>query len=134
MHTSRPYLIRAMYEWITDNGLTPYLMVDATVPRVIVPEKYIEDGKIVLNIQPDAVRNLQLGNHAIEFDARFSGVSYQIHAPVLAVRAIYAFENGRGMVFNEDDDDDDPPVLEPTDPAGSGATSSRSKPPLKIVK
>lgn len=137
MTSSRPYLIRAMYEWLVDNNLTPYIMVDATDDMVRVPTQYIEDGKIVLNIEPDAVAHLRLSNEVIEFDARFSGVSHHLLITVRAVKAIYAFENGRGMVFSEDDDDDTPP--EPPKQPDETEDSNDSKnmgtrPSLKIVK
>ena len=106
MNSSRPYLLRAIYEWLIDNQLTPYLMVDAMMPHVEVPERFIEDGKIVLNIEPQAVGALRLGNDAVEFDARFSGIAHHIYVPIQAVKAVYAFENGRGMVFNEEEDEE----------------------------
>lgn len=133
MTSSRPYLVRAIYEWLVDNQLTPYLMVDAESEGVKVPEQFIEDGKIVLNIAPLAVGNLEMGNDAVDFDASFSGVITHICAPIRAVMAVYAFENGRGMVFDDDDlgDGDDD-----TDGAVAGAPSGagKGKPVLKIVK
>lgn len=129
MTSSRPYLLRAIYEWLIDNRLTPYIMVDALLPHVEVPERFVEDGKIVLNIEPQAVMRLQLGNEALEFDARFSGISQHIYVPIRAVKAIYAFENGRGMVFSEEDNAGDPP------PAHELKSSTKkTKPNLKIVK
>jgi len=111
MTSSRPYLIRALYEWISDNGMTPYVLVDAEYEDVVVPVQYVEKGKIVLNIGLSAVENLTLGDSAVELDARFSGQSMHVHAPVQSVLAIYARENGKGMVFGEEDggDDDNPP-------------------------
>lgn len=129
MTSSRPYLIRAIYEWLVDNDLTPYLMIDAMVPHVEVPEKYIEDGKIILNVAPVAVRELSMTNTEIQFDARFSGISYHIYVPIRSVMAIYAFENGRGMVFSEEDDGDLPPEGPPGHPP-----RSKGKPNLKVVK
>ncbi len=128
------YLIKAFYQWITDNRLTPYIMVDATAEGVAVPEQYIQDGMIILNISPDATQGLDLGQRLIEFDARFGGIARHITVPVPAVMAIYARENGRGMEFNEDHNkgDDEGGGLPPT-PAGS-ATPKRGKPVLKIVK
>lgn len=131
MTPSRPYLIRGLYEWIVDNNATPYLVVDAT-KGAIVPQEYVEDGRIVLNIAVDAVQSLQLGNEAIEFKARFAGKARQIYAPIDAVVAIYARENGRGMVFTDDDLGDD-------DGGGSGDNTppdkpTRDKPKLKLVK
>lgn len=119
---SQPYLLRAIYEWIVDNELTPYLLVDATAQDVAVPRQYIENGKIVLNIAPRAVENLELRNDHVVFDARFAGKPMQVMFPVTAALAIYAKENGQGMVFNESHNDHEP------EPPNS------TKPSLKIVK
>jgi stringent starvation protein B len=97
---TRPYMARAIYEWICDNNLTPYLLVDATVPYTTVPEQFINDGQIVLNIVPHAVHLLQIGNEAISFSARFGGVSRDIYIPIAAVIGIYARENGQGLFFD----------------------------------
>lgn len=129
MTSSRPYLIRAIYEWLVDNQLTPYVMVDAMVPHVEVPENYIEDGKIILNIAPMAVRDLAMTNNDIQFDARFSGITHHIYVPTPSVMAIYAFENGRGMVFSDEDDDGGGEPPEPGQPP-----RARGKPNLKVVK
>ena len=102
MTSTRPYLIRALYEWIEDNGLTPHILVDAEAPGVTVPKQHIREGQIVLNINPSAVRDLRLGNDWIEFSARFGGVARAIQIPVAAVLAIYAHENGQGMAFGEE--------------------------------
>jgi len=109
MTPSRPYLIRAIHEWIVDNDLTPHILVNAMVPDIQVPEKYIENGRIILNINGSAVRNLELSNEWIQFDARFDGQSMTVSVPTSAVLAIYARENGQGMVLEEDDDDLPPP-------------------------
>lgn len=130
MTSSRPYLIRALYEWISDNGLTPYILVDAEYADVVVPTQYVEKGKIVLNISLSAVDNLTLGNSAVELDARFSGKSVQVYAPINSVLAIYARENGKGMVFGEDNDGDDQP---PEPPEKIDSKESR-RPSLHIVK
>jgi stringent starvation protein B len=129
MTSNRPYLIRALFEWLVDNELTPYLLVDAEFDQVVVPGNYVEEGKIVLNINPRAVANLQLGNDWISFSARFGGVSEQIMVPPAAVLGIYAKENGQGMLFPPDEafgaasPDDEP---EPPKPGG--------RPSLKVVK
>ena len=107
MTSSRPYLLRAFYDWIIDNDFTPYLVVNAEFIGVDVPKEYIEDGRIVLNISPDAVRNLTMQNDHVEFNARFAGTPYDIFSPIRAVTAIYAKENGRGMVFKDEDEEDD---------------------------
>jgi stringent starvation protein B len=125
MNTSRPYLVRAIHEWILDNNMTPHLLVDMEGAGVDVPAQQGQNGKIVLNISPQAVEGLMLGNDAIGFRARFGGISTDVYVPIDSVLAIYAKENGRGMVFNEDDGGS-----APDDPAPK--TSKR--PALKIVK
>ena len=97
---TRPYLARAIYEWICDNNLTPYLLVDATQPNTRMPEQFIQDGQIVLNIVPHAVHQLHMSNDAITFSARFGGVSRDIYVPLYAVLGIYARENGQGLFFD----------------------------------
>ncbi len=126
LKSSQPYLLRAIYEWIIDNDLTPYLLVDASNDDVFVPHKYVDNGKIVLNIAPRAVDNLELSNEHVLFDARFDGKSMQVNFPVTAVLAIYAKENGQGMVFNETTGDDEPPPEQ--------GPSKPRKPNLKVVK
>jgi len=123
--SNRPYLLRALYEWITDNGLTPHILVDATFDGVNVPEQVIQKGKVVLNIASGATEHLLLDNDIICFKARFSGKPYQISIPMDAVIAIYAHENGQGMMFTQDESD--PPPVD-----GSDSPSTRSH--LKIVK
>jgi stringent starvation protein B len=115
MTSLKPYLIRSVYEWIVDNDLTPYLLVDAENKAAVLPEAFIEDNKIVLNIRPQAIQGLSLGNAQIEFSARFGGKPMHIVAPVAAVLAIYAKENGKGMVFDLEDNDGDetPPENQP---------------------
>lgn len=127
MTSNRPYLIRAIYEWLLDNELTPHLLVDANADGVEVPQEFVEDGRIVLNINPTAVGQLQLGNDLISFNARFGGRETSLLIPPDAVLGIYARENGRGMLFPEDEfedggDDDNPP--EPP----------KGRPSLKVVK
>lgn len=124
MTSNRPYLIRAIHEWILDNDCTPYLLVDANAEGVEVPAEYIQDGKIVLNISPQAVEGLRLGNEEVGFLARFHGVSQLVSVPVSAVHAIYSKENGRGMMFTENDPDGEGPEPSPEPP----------KPALKVVK
>lgn len=120
MTSSRPYLLRAFYEWIVDNNATPYVVVNAEFPHVSVPQEYVENGRIVLNISPGAVRSLLLANDHVEFNARFAGVPHDIYVPMRAVTAIYAKENGRGMVFKDDDEDDTPPPESPNEDESSG--------------
>ncbi|MDP7521671.1 MAG: ClpXP protease specificity-enhancing factor [Arenicellales bacterium] len=97
--STKPYLIRAIYEWAMENGFTPQILVDAQVSGVDVPEGYVNEGKIVLNIQNQAVQHLELGNELISFSARFGGVPVQLAVPVDAVLAIYTRENGDGLSF-----------------------------------
>ncbi|WP_312970413.1 ClpXP protease specificity-enhancing factor [Acinetobacter gerneri] len=100
---SRPYLARAIYEWICDNNLTPYLLVDATVPYTDVPQQFVNDGQIVLNIVPHAVHKLNMSNEAVTFSARFGGVSQDIYVPIQAILGLYARENGQGLFFDPDE-------------------------------
>ena len=129
MTSNRPYLIRALYEWLVDNDLTPYLLVDADRESVHVPSRYVEEGRIVLNVSPSAVRDLSLGNDLIAFEARFGGSAFAISLPPDAVLGVYARENGKGMLF-PDEDIDDPEPPKPTPPA----PPSGGKPSLKVVK
>ena len=102
MTSHRPYLLRALYEWIADNGLTPHILVDATKPGVRVPAHAVKDGRIVLNIAARAVGHLQMDNDDVRFSARFGGVSHAVIVPIDAVLAIYARENGQGMELPPD--------------------------------
>ncbi len=103
MTPRRPYMLRAFYEWLVDNELTPHLVVAATLPGVRVPDEFVQDGQIILNIAPRAVGNLELGNEAITFNARFSGRPHSVNVPLYAVQAIYARENGAGTMFEPED-------------------------------
>jgi stringent starvation protein B len=141
MTSNRPYLLRAIYDWVSDNGLTPYVLVDATRPGVEVPPQAVKDGQIVLNLAMQAVTDLELGNELIRFKARFSGVSRDVFIPVSAVLAIYAQENGQGMMFPEEADptppDDEPG--EPTTEEGAGSEGGGDKPRkgaphLRVIK
>jgi stringent starvation protein B len=131
MSSNRPYLVRAMYDWICDNGLTPYLLVDARQPGVRVPVHAIKDGQIVLNVAMRAVADLELGNDRIRFHARFGGVSQQVDVPVGAVLAIYAQENGQGMMFPVEARDEAAAVPEPPSEPDKPA---RKGPALRVVK
>lgn len=101
MTSSKPYLVRAIYEWILDNQMTPHLVVDAGFPDTRVPMEFVADGRIVLNIAPGAVRGLVIGNEWIEFGARFGGTAREVLVPTEAVVGIFTRENGQGMVFPE---------------------------------
>ncbi|MFZ4076390.1 MAG: ClpXP protease specificity-enhancing factor [Legionellaceae bacterium] len=133
MTSNKPYLIRAMYDWIVDNNLTPYLLVDAEYPGVEVPQEHVNGGRIILNISPKSCRGLHLDNDRILFTTRFSGQTMQLFLTPGAVLAIYAKENGRGMEFGEDYDP--PPSGTEAPTMGEAASrSSKSKPALKLVK
>lgn len=132
MTSSRPYLIRAMYQWIADNGMTPYLLVDVLVEGVMVPTEHVKDGKIILNVAPMAVTGLVLGDEEIGFSARFSGKPMNLHVPINAVLAMYAKENGQGMMFSEKDG-----VITAADGTDSDPQPSPDKPKrpsLRVVK
>ena len=125
MTSSQPYLLRGLYQWIVDNDMTPYLLVDASEPDVQVPRQFVEKGKIILNIAPRAVTGLELGNEFVWFDARFSGKPMHVQFPIASVLAIYSKENGQGMVFNDN-------RTSPTSP-DSGPTKP-TRPSLRVVK
>lgn len=133
MTSNRPYLVRAMYEWISDNGMTPYLLVDAGMAGVQVPLQAVKDGRVVLNIARRAVANLELGNEWIHFSARFSGVGHKVEVPIGAVQAIYAQESGQGMMLPQEDAT--PPDGGPgaNGPDGPG-DAVRKVPHLRVVK
>lgn len=127
MTSNRPYVLRALYEWIVDNGMTPHVLVNANAGNVSVPEQHVHDGKIVLNISPAAVRDLDMGNTFITCHTRFSGNPFHISVPSSAILAIYAKENGKGMIFPEDES------------ASSNRSEKESqhigkRPKLKVVK
>lgn len=125
MSPNRPYLIRAIYDWICDNGLTPHLLVDAGYPGTEVPQEFVENGQVVLNLAPRAVQGLVAGNEEILFSARFGGIPRNLVVPVGAVLAIYARENGQGMAFSPDE-------IPPPEP--DRASSDEGRPSLRIVK
>jgi len=104
MSSTRPYLLRALYEWITDNGLTPHILLDAAAAGLALPGQHVVDGKLVLNIGPDAVRGLHIDNEVLRCSARFGGVATPLQIPVQCVQAVYARENGKGIVFSAEED------------------------------
>jgi len=131
----KPYLLRAVYSWIDDNHCTPYLLVNAELEGVYVPTQFVEDGRIILNVSPRAVHGLHLGDAQVNFTARFSGKPMTVELPMRAILAIYARENGRGMVFDpEEEGDDTPPPPAHTEPDEVSRPPVRKKPVLKIVK
>jgi stringent starvation protein B len=133
MTSSRPYLIRALYEWIVDNEFTPHIAVDAHVSNVQVPQQYVnKDGQIVLNIAPHAVVGLEMGNKAVSFSARFGGIPTQIYVPCQAILGIYARENGQGMMFEHEPNTDPDP--EPPTPKKDKKPEGDPRPSLRVVK
>ncbi len=129
----QPYFLRAIYSWIVDNGCTPYILVDTSYNGVVVPTQYIENNKIVLNLSPNSVHNLSFNNEWVMFSARFSGSAWDIEIPVPAISAIYAKENGQGMVFDQNKEkvhqSQSPPAR-----TESKKNWRSAKPSLKIVK
>lgn len=135
MTPSRPYFVRAVYEWLNDNDMTAHLLIDAECPGVQIPRQFVQDGRIVLNIAPGAVRDLFIRNEGVSFSARFGGVPMQIDAPMQAVLAIYARENGQGMFFDNDEEFDPPPEGSPApDAGGEPEKPAPKKPSLRVVK
>ena len=123
----KPYLIRSIYEWVLDNDLTPHMLVDSETEGTVLPRNYVEDGKIVLNIRPEAIHGLTLGNETVEFNARFSGKPMHIIVPIKAILAIYAKENGKGMIFDQEEYDE-------TDPLPTPPGKSPNRPKLRVIK
>ena len=128
--STRPYLIRAIYDWCVDSGLTPYLAVRVD-ERTEVPSAYVKDGEIVLNLSAGAVRNLEMGNEMITCSGRFGGVPFDVMVPVVAVIGIFAKENGQGLVFQGNEPHQPPPAADSGDQTAKHAPH---KPHLKIVK
>lgn len=137
MNSSRPYLLRAIYQWIVDNDCTPYLLVNAVAPGVTVPQEYVENDKIILNVGPMAAHNLVLGDDEVTFDARFGGSPMNVAAPITAVLAIYARENGQGMLFTDEtgDGEADAGAEDGSAAADADEPARRSRRPnLKVIK
>ena len=163
MLSSRPYIARALYEWLLDNDNTPYVVVDAMQDDVVVPRQFVQNGQIVLNIAPSAVRDLDISNEMVTFNASFSGEPMQVWVPMAALVAVYSKENGAGMVFGhepvipapeepEQDEgapklesvpkrDESPKPVEPTSdddddtpPPSGGGRPSKGRPALRVVK
>lgn len=141
MTSSRPYLLRALYEWILENECTPYIVVNAYADGVQVPQEYVKDGQIILNISPSAVHALHMNNEAVEFSGRFAGIPTPVFVPVYAVMGIYARENGQGMVFEVEKPTPTPPSPQSVDTGGKpgvekkpGGSNKGSRPMLRVVK
>ncbi|MAV75688.1 MAG: ClpXP protease specificity-enhancing factor [Cellvibrionales bacterium] len=137
MSSSRSYLVNALYQWIVDNNCTPYVLVDAFAADVEVPQDYVKDGQIVLNIAPSAISDLLVNTTSLTFNARFGGIPMDIYVPMSALLGIYARENGQGMMFEPEDapdpDSEPPPgpkLVSDKKPSGSKA----EKPSLRVVK
>ena len=124
MTSSKPYLVRALYEWILDNDNTPYILVDTGSDQVLIPNGISSDGKVVLNLSPTAIQDLEMTNDYVSFSARFNGVVEQIYCPILSLLAIYARENGEGMMF----------PAEETDAESLGEEAKPKGPTLKVIK
>ncbi len=146
MTSSKPYLLRALYDWVLDNNLTPYVLVNAEYPNVRVPPAYVEEGKIILNLAPLAVTGFAMNNECLEFKASFGGRLTHLYVPMASVLAIYAFENGRGLFFGSEDEiineitegntgEDNPPPEGSGGDGGDGAPKRPKGPPkLTVVK
>lgn len=135
MTPSRPYLMRALNEWILENDCTPYVLVDAGLPGVQVPEDYVNNGQIVLNISTFAVKSLLIDDDGLSFNARFGGVPIDLYVPMVAILAIYAKENGQGMVFGNEagaPDPNQPPTTKKLEPKED--KTDKPRPSLKVVK
>jgi stringent starvation protein B len=138
MSSSRPYFLRAIYEWIVDNNWTPHILVNARAEGTHVPPQHInKEGQIILNVSPSAVKDLMIDNAFVTFSARFSGIVNHIHIPCGAILGIYAKENGQGMMFEPEPNHPQPP--QPPQPPSPTTKSSASvtpikKPGLRVVK
>ncbi len=131
MKSRRPYLLRAMHEWISDSAQTPHIVVDATMEGVEVPRQYVQAGKIILNVSTHATSGLLLGNDLVRFKARFGATTQEVRVPIGAVLGVYSRETGQGMIFSEADAPTTPPTP-PAEPAGEPV--KRARPSLKVVK
>ncbi len=134
MKMRRPYLLRAMHEWIVDSDCTPHIVVDATVPGVEVPRQYVQDGKIVLNVSLSAASGLVLGSDELSFMGRFAGSAVAVRVPIEAVLGVYARETGQGMIFPDEDAPPSPGGGEPQPPATPEPRPTASRARLKVVK
>jgi stringent starvation protein B len=134
VRSRRPYLLRAMHEWISDSNQTPHIVVDASIEGVEVPRQYVQGGKIILNVSSNATSMLSLGNDLVRFRARFGAATYDVSVPIVAVLGIYARETGQGMIFSEADTPPQPPSP-PSEPTPTTTNEGkRSKPTLKVIK
>lgn len=135
MSSNRPYLLRAFYDWILDNECTPYIVVEADMPHVAVPQQTVKDGQVVLNICPSAVQSFHMDKQQITFSARFGGVPFEVYIPIYAISAIYARENGAGTMFPPEEfeledidfEDDNTSHISMVEPSPEQATSDTKK-------
>ena len=138
MFSNRPYLVRAFYEWIVDNDCTPYIIVDAHYSGVEVPQSFVTNGQIILNIAPSAVRSFDMNNDRIKLSTRFGGVPIDIFCPMGAILGIYAQENGQGMMFESEPSHEPPPPqgprIVPATPEKKPSEAEKNKPSLRVVK
>ncbi len=132
LSSKRPYLLRAMHEWMTANDQTPHVVIDAKCPKVVVPNQHVQRGKIILNIGYSATKNLELGDEVISFGARFGGTPFVVTVPVEAVLGIYAKESGQGMIFSDNDSEDKPAAA--VHDAEVPISISPGKPDLRVIK
>ncbi|HBO37850.1 MAG TPA: ClpXP protease specificity-enhancing factor [Pasteurellaceae bacterium] len=131
----RPYILRAYFDWLVDNAFTPYLVVDATYQGAKVPLEYVKDGQIVLNLSASAVGNLTISNESIQFSARFRGIPQEIYIPMGAALAIYARENGDGVLFDPEKIYDQPEQLPDRDqPRDASQATDKPKTDVKSDK
>lgn len=140
MHSNRPYLLKAFFDWIVDNQCTPYIIVDAYYAGVEVPQEFVNDGQIVLNIAPRAVSDFAINDTSVEFSTRFNGMPINLYLPTSSILGIYAQENGKGMMF-ETEESTEPPPVSPTivkrkikPKSHSTESTSKAKPSLRVVK
>ncbi len=140
MSSSRPHIVRALYDWIIENDCTPYILVTAYADDVEVPQEHVKDGQIILNISPSAVQNLFIRSEAVDFDGRFAGIPKRVYVPIAAVMGIYAKENGQGMIFDVDANLPKPPTATGSDDspetqsADAKPPNPGKKPALRVVK
>ncbi|QIQ21877.1 ClpXP protease specificity-enhancing factor [Zophobihabitans entericus] len=134
MSPRRPYLFRAFYDWILDNELTPYVVVDATRYGVDVPFEFVKDGQIVLNIAPQSVGQFNLNNDGLAFNARFGGVPHQITVPMSAIEAIYARENGAGIAFEPEPFYDKERDKQLAQEDATNKPDTKGRPTFRVVK
>ena len=145
--SNKPYLLRAIYEWALDNDATPHVLISAIDSRVDVPQQFVEDDKIILNISPSAANNMLIDNDGISFSARFGGKPFTIYSPIGSVLALYASETGEGMSFEVETFDDTPPDGpddQPPSPKSvpdsnisslkKASNKTKKRPTLKVVK